>query len=116
MFVGRVRELAALEEALEAARSGRGVTALISGDAGIGKSRLVAELAAHAPGCTVLTGRCLDLVGTELAYQPFAEALGGLPERADQVIRGSWTHARLDARRRGTAPSHPADPPGRSLA
>jgi DNA-binding CsgD family transcriptional regulator/tetratricopeptide (TPR) repeat protein len=83
VFVGRVRELAALEEALEAARGGLGATALISGDAGIGKSRLVAELAARAPGYAVLTGRCLDLVGTELAYQPFAEALGGLPERAD---------------------------------
>jgi predicted ATPase len=83
MFVGRVRELAALEEALEAARGGLGATALVSGDAGIGKSRLAAELAARAPDCTVLTGRCLDLVGTQLPCQPFAEALGGLPERAD---------------------------------
>jgi predicted ATPase len=36
VFVGRVRELAALEQALEAARGGLGATALITGDAGIG--------------------------------------------------------------------------------
>jgi predicted ATPase len=55
---------------------------LVAGEAGIGKSRLAAELAARAraSGFEVLLGRCLDLVGTELAYQPFVEALRPLGE------------------------------------
>jgi predicted ATPase len=56
-------------------RGGR--VAVIEGEAGIGKTRLVSELATHARGAgfEVLVGRCLDLVGTELPYQPFVEAL-----------------------------------------
>ncbi|HEY7074121.1 MAG TPA: AAA family ATPase [Solirubrobacteraceae bacterium] len=81
MFVGRARELAALERALEAARAGRGAAVIVAGEAGIGKTRLVSELSARAAGFEVLVGRCLDLIGTELPYQPVAEALGGLPER-----------------------------------
>jgi hypothetical protein len=55
---------------------------LVAGEAGIGKTRLAAELAARAraSGFEVLLGRCLDLVGTELAYQPFVEALRPLGE------------------------------------
>ena len=50
---------------------------LISGRAGIGKSRLVTELSgrARSRGCTVLSGRCIQLVGVGLPYLPFAEAL-----------------------------------------
>src|SRR3954462_13422520 len=81
MFVGRARELGALQRALDAARAGHGASVLVAGEAGIGKTRLVSELGARAEGFEVLLGGCLDLVGTELAYQPFAEALGGLPER-----------------------------------
>jgi hypothetical protein len=44
--------------------------------AGIGKTRLASELARRArdAGFEVLVGRSIDLVGTELPYQPFAEA------------------------------------------
>ena len=50
---------------------------LISGRAGIGKSRLVAELSrqARSRGVTVLSGRCIQLVGLGLPYLPFADAL-----------------------------------------
>lgn len=77
VFVGRVRELGELERVLDAARAGRGTTALVSGDAGIGKTRLASEFAARArdAGFEVLLGRSIDLVGTELPYQPFVEAL-----------------------------------------
>jgi len=77
MLVGRARELERLEEALAAAASGQGATVLVSGEAGIGKTRLVSELAARARagGFTVLVGRSFDLIGTELPYQPFADAL-----------------------------------------
>jgi DNA-binding CsgD family transcriptional regulator/tetratricopeptide (TPR) repeat protein len=81
-FIGRARELWELERALAAARAGRGSTALVAGEAGIGKTRLAAELAGRAreSGVTVLAGRSLDLVGTELPYQPIAEALRPLGE------------------------------------
>ena len=82
LFVGRAAELAQLCMALEDACAGHGATVLVTGDAGIGKTRLVAELAkrASATGALVLTGRCLDLVGSGLPYLPFAEALRGLPD------------------------------------
>jgi DNA-binding SARP family transcriptional activator/pimeloyl-ACP methyl ester carboxylesterase/class 3 adenylate cyclase/tetratricopeptide (TPR) repeat protein len=80
VFIGRARELERLERALHATASGNGATALVCGDAGIGKTRLASELAtrAGAGGFEVLVGRCLDLVGTELPYQPFADALRAL--------------------------------------
>jgi predicted ATPase len=80
LFVGRTAELAQLCVALQDASTGRGTTMLVAGDAGIGKTRLVAELTkrAGADGALVLIGRCLDLVGSGLPYLPFAEAFRGL--------------------------------------
>jgi DNA-binding CsgD family transcriptional regulator/tetratricopeptide (TPR) repeat protein len=85
VFVGRVRELGELGRALDAARAGSGTVVLVAGEAGIGKTRLASELAARArdEGFEVLLGRSIDLVGTELPYQPLVEALGplgGLPQ------------------------------------
>jgi DNA-binding CsgD family transcriptional regulator/tetratricopeptide (TPR) repeat protein len=76
-FVGREDELRRAGRALDAARDGAGSTVLVSGEAGIGKSRLGSEVAARAreAGFEVLLGRSIDLVGTELPYQPVAEAL-----------------------------------------
>jgi DNA-binding CsgD family transcriptional regulator/tetratricopeptide (TPR) repeat protein len=92
-FVGRVRELAELASALDATRAGSGVTVLVAGDAGIGKTRLAAELAgqARAAGFEVLLGRSIDLVGAELPYQPFVEALRplGNPWRVDEPSGGT---------------------------
>ena len=82
VFVGRADELGELERALDAAQAGKGATVLVAGEAGIGKTRLAAELAARARGAgfEVLLGRSIDLVGTELPYQPLAEALRPLGE------------------------------------
>ena len=76
-FVGRVRELDQLSGSLQAAATGNGAVALVAGDAGIGKTRLVSELAtcARGDGFDVMIGRCVDLVGTELPFQPFVDAL-----------------------------------------
>ncbi len=77
VFVGRARELGALEHALDATRAASGATVLVTGEAGIGKTRLASELArcAQEAGFEVLLGRSIDLVGTELPYQPFVDAL-----------------------------------------
>lgn len=72
-FVGRSAELAALL----AAYSDDGVTtALISGEAGIGKSRLVQEFTSRL-GSTplVLTGRCLEFGNDGLPFAPFLSPL-----------------------------------------
>ena len=48
MFVGRQREMAALEAALKEARAGRGRLVMLVGEPGIGKTRTAQELASHA--------------------------------------------------------------------
>ena len=84
-FVGRAHELAELEDALTAVQAGGGAAVLVAGEAGIGKTRLAVELAARArdAGFEILLGRSIDLVGTELPYQPFVEALRPLGGRVD---------------------------------
>ncbi len=97
VFVGRVRELGQLGRALDAARAGSGTAALVAGEAGIGKTRLASELAARArdAGFEVLLGRSIDLVGTELPYQPFVEALRplGALAQVDGQAAGSQLRA-----------------------
>ena len=56
---GREDELARLHEALADVRSGNGRTVLVSGEAGVGKTRLVEELMAEATDALVLRGPCL---------------------------------------------------------
>jgi DNA-binding CsgD family transcriptional regulator/tetratricopeptide (TPR) repeat protein len=93
VFVGRSRELEELERALDATRAGSGATVLAAGEAGIGKTRLASELVRRArdTGFEVLVGRSIDLVGTELPYQPFVEALRplGMPWEVDPQASGS---------------------------
>src|SRR6202050_520337 len=73
---GRGAELGQLRALLREAAAGRPVVALVSGDAGVGKTRLVSELsaAARADGYAVLTGRCAELADT-VPYLPLADAL-----------------------------------------
>jgi DNA-binding SARP family transcriptional activator len=75
-FVGRGPELARLRAAWTGARAGQRRLVLVTGEAGIGKSRLAAELAglAERDGATVLLGRCDEQVG--VAYLPLRAALG----------------------------------------
>jgi len=78
LFVGRARELAVLGDALDGARAGTASTVLVGGEAGVGKTRLVGELAERADDALVLVGGCLEL-GTEgLPFAPFTAVLRGL--------------------------------------
>src|SRR5262245_15871940 len=75
-LVGRTDELSRLRQSLRAAWRGRGQMVLITGEAGIGKTRLVEELAAAAStqGARVLVGRGHE---TEqiLPFRPWIDAL-----------------------------------------
>jgi DNA-binding CsgD family transcriptional regulator/tetratricopeptide (TPR) repeat protein len=79
-FVGRGRQLDVLRSALVRAATGEPGAVLLAGDAGVGKTRLLLELIAHATasGATVLVGHCLDIGEVGLPYLPFTEALGYL--------------------------------------
>jgi DNA-binding SARP family transcriptional activator len=61
-IIGREVELAQLRDALQAALTSRGQIVAVTGEAGIGKSRLVAELVAEASrkGARILLGRCYE--------------------------------------------------------
>ena len=61
---------------LDDAASRQAVVALVSGDAGVGKTRLVTEVTrrAAAEGFTVLSGHCAEL-GESVPYLPLADAL-----------------------------------------
>ena len=74
-FVGRDPERELLRQAWTSVRSGRTLFTLITGEAGIGKSRLVAEFAGdvHADGGRVLLGSCHEDV--DHPYDPFVQAL-----------------------------------------
>ena len=81
VLIGRATQLAALDAALEAVRQGGGPAALlIGGEAGVGKSRLMAEFAAsaRASGSRVLTGECLELGADGLPFGPFTAMLRDL--------------------------------------
>jgi hypothetical protein len=63
VFVGRRAEMASLAALMKRAHDGAAAFALIGGEAGVGKTRLVEELAAQASGAgfTVLVGHCIEL-------------------------------------------------------
>jgi DNA-binding SARP family transcriptional activator len=84
IFVGRERELAQLGAALLDARFGQGRLVLLSGEAGIGKSRLADELAAQASsqGADVFWGRCWEAGGAP-AFWPWVQVLRGCVSNAN---------------------------------
>jgi class 3 adenylate cyclase/tetratricopeptide (TPR) repeat protein len=74
VMVGRERELASLRQAFDRAVSGRACHLFtVLGSAGVGKSRLAAELVAGVGGdATVWMGRCLSY-GEGITYWPLVE-------------------------------------------
>jgi len=87
-YVGRVQERATLEEAMTLARSGQGQVVLLSGEPGIGKTRLASYAAhdCHAEGFAVLWGGCSE----ELAvpYEPWIAICTQLVEHAPAELIG----------------------------
>jgi predicted ATPase len=77
-FVGREKELAFLSQRLDNALNNQGSLVIISAEAGMGKSRLIAEFARKAQltiGVEVLAGSCLFY--DAMPYLPFIEAFRG---------------------------------------
>jgi DNA-binding SARP family transcriptional activator len=112
-FAGRGAALRTLRDAWEAAARGSTMTAIVSGEAGAGKSRLVAELAAlaEAQGGRVMFGSTAT-IETE-PYQPVAEALrGALPllrfDRLEPVKLAALSSLIPEVRE--SAPNLPASP------
>ncbi|HUE26652.1 MAG TPA: BTAD domain-containing putative transcriptional regulator [Solirubrobacteraceae bacterium] len=97
-LVGRNRESALLRDWWASVGTGDGGLLLVEGDPGIGKTRLVGELAraVEIDGALVLWGRCDE--EPVAPFQPFAEALGRYfhAESADRISRmPNWQLAEL---------------------
>src|SRR5436309_1507551 len=77
VFVGRQTELGRLRSAADAGRSGHPGLVLVGGEAGVGKTRLVAELVARQrdAGWTTLEGAAIAVGGDGLPFEPFVGAL-----------------------------------------
>ncbi len=103
VLIGRTSELAALHLCVEQVKSGKGQLALLSGEAGIGKSRLVVETKTYATaqGFLLLQGQCfptdrtcpyaplLDLLRSHLAASPpeqVAADLGSLASTLSPLL------------------------------
>jgi predicted ATPase len=78
-FVGRVEELELLEAASRRAADADPAVVLLGGEAGVGKTRLIAELTSRcATGTRVLVGGCVPVGDGALPYAPIVEALRAL--------------------------------------
>ncbi len=76
VVIGREAPLRTLEQALEGACAGHGQTVVLAGEAGIGKSRLVAEAKsrAHSRQMPILQGQCYE-PDRVLPYAPLLDLL-----------------------------------------
>jgi DNA-binding CsgD family transcriptional regulator/tetratricopeptide (TPR) repeat protein len=81
-FVGRERELRRVSAALDHALAGEPAIFLVAGEAGIGKTRFMSEVAtlARASGFRVLQGGCLPVGAEGLPFGPIVEAFRGIAE------------------------------------
>jgi eukaryotic-like serine/threonine-protein kinase len=86
-LVGRAHELADLASALEEAVSGRGSLVLVTGEPGIGKTRLMGELArvGSERGVCVATGRCWEEGGAP-PYWPWMQVIRTLGGDLEELV------------------------------
>ncbi len=85
-FVGRGLELELVLDRLESAGAGRGGVLLVSGPAGIGKTRLVEEaLSRYGPTAPVGRGQCTDDPGAP-PFWPWSRALRTVDRAGDTAL------------------------------
>lgn len=117
MLVGRSDDLASLDQILSQAARGIGQIALLAGEAGIGKSRLVAEVIRRAEKlhARIYTGNCFE-TDRALPYGPFtdllADNLAPLTREPDASAPVRSVESETDKRRlfRSLAESFSGDP------
>jgi DNA-binding CsgD family transcriptional regulator/tetratricopeptide (TPR) repeat protein len=82
VFVGRSRELSAVLAAADQARDEQPSFLLVSGEAGVGKSRLILETRARltSDGWQTLWGHCIELGAEGLPFAPLVDALRDMVE------------------------------------
>lgn len=110
-FVGRRAELAMFERAIADARRGSPSVVLVSGDAGIGKTTIVAESAARA-GANLHLGRSTHIGGDRIPLAPLADLLRRcrrtnaelLDERAALAVLQRWSSPRAPTDTGGSSP------------
>jgi len=85
-LIGREDALAQLEQAYSLARAGRGEVVLISGEPGIGKSRLLQDFAGEVPSQATLVIASSHEAEQDVPYAPLVEALRPLVPSLD------WQH------------------------
>lgn len=89
VLVGRGAQLASLEQALAAAAAGHGRLVVLTGEPGVGKTRLAEEVARRAAGVAVAWGRCVEEPGAP-PFWPWIQVVRGLladvPAEQRQVL------------------------------
>ncbi|RIK16295.1 MAG: LuxR family transcriptional regulator, partial [Acidobacteria bacterium] len=93
-LVGRDAELAELADRVGLGDAPGPASVVLGGDAGVGKTRLLAELGARAgqAGWRVLVGHCLDFGDSALPLLPLTEVLGRLDADARAVVEPVVAH------------------------
>ena len=90
-FVGRRRELAGLKAGADEALAGHGCFFTLSGEPGVGKTRVAQETASYmeARGGLVIWGRCWDHGGAP-AYWPWIQVIRALADIAEPATLATW--------------------------
>ena len=117
-FLGRERETHELRGAIDDSVGRRGRTVLISGESGIGKTRLASEAAAYAAlrGAQVLWGRCYAGAGAP-AYWPWVQVIRDYARSHDvetvasDLGSGAFEIAQIVSEVRERMPEIPESPP-----
>src|SRR5690242_7047535 len=88
VLIGRAADLTALHALIDQAKQGEEQVALISGEAGVGKSRLVAEVKTYAAnqGFLLLQGNCFQ-ADSAFPYAPFLDLLRSCFSASSTVTR-----------------------------
>jgi hypothetical protein len=112
LFVGRRRELDEIDAVVAGLRGGRGRVVLITGEAGIGKTRLAEETGrgAAAAGARAVWGQCWESGGAP-AYWPWSQVLRRLEAAAGVATWRTWIAGLERALAPLTAEPAPAAPP-----
>jgi DNA-binding SARP family transcriptional activator len=91
VIVGRTDELTVLRRAVEGVLTGGRGLVLVEGEPGVGKSRLLEEIAVEADqrGVFMVWGRCLEGEGTPSMW-PWVQVVGAVLRALPAAARGKW--------------------------